>query len=235
MFYLKRVFDFSFSVFVVLLVFPIVLLACLSVYFYDLCNPIYASTRVGISGKPFKLYKIRSMIPRADRSGVTSTASDDNRLTKPGRFIRSLKIDELPQFLNVLLGDMSIVGPRPQVPVAVDMYSDNELMLLSVKPGITDFSSIVFSDESDILSGYDDPDLAYDIYIRKPKARLAQVYINHSSLALDLKIVFATFLSLFSRASALRVVAKILVSLDAPRDLVDLSLRRTPLLPSPRD
>ena len=196
---------------------------------YDFSNPIYVSTRIGLSGKPFRLYKIRSMIPRADRSGVTSTSSDDNRLTPPGRFIRLLKIDEFPQFINVFLGDMSIVGPRPQVPVAVDSYTDNELMLLSVKPGITDFSSIVFSDESEILSGHSDPDWAYDIYIRKPKARLARFYIAHSSFALDLKIVFATFLSLFSRSSALRIVSSTLGSLNAPRDLVDLSLRRSPL------
>ena len=118
------------------------------------------------------MVKLRSMIINADKNKVDSTASDDMRITRVGMMIRAYKLDELTQLINVLKGDMSLVGPRPNVQRDVDLYSETEKRLLSVKPGITDFSSIIFSDEGDILSGLDDPDIAYNQLIRPWKSRL---------------------------------------------------------------
>ena len=124
------------------------------------------------------MVKIRSMIINADKTGVDSTSSDDMRITSVGKVIRKLKLDELSQLWNVLIGDMSLVGPRPNVKSETDLYTKIEKNLLNVKPGITDFSSIVFSDEGDILSGSDDPDLLYNQLIRPWKSRLSLFYIE---------------------------------------------------------
>ena len=229
---LKRVFDFFFSLILLFCLSPVVLLALLAVFLFDFHSPIYLSSRVGMFGKTFPFLKIRSMIPLADQQGSSSTSSNDVRLTFPGRFIRAFKFDEIPQFVNVLFGQMSVVGPRPQVPSAVETYTNHEVQLLSVKPGITDFASIVFSDESDILSPFNDADKAYDDYIRAPKTDLALFYIKHSSFILDVKIILLTLLSIFNRPLALLYVSRILRSLGAPPKLVTLSLRRSPLLPT---
>ena len=135
------------------------------------------------------MVKFRSMIIDASASGVDSTASDDKRITTIGRIVRKFKIDEIPQLFNVMIGDMSFVGPRPNVESETRMYSKVEQRILSVKPGITDFSSIVFSDEGDILKGSDDPDLKYNQIIRPWKSRLALLYIDNRTLMIDIKII----------------------------------------------
>jgi lipopolysaccharide/colanic/teichoic acid biosynthesis glycosyltransferase len=132
------------------------------------------------------------MVLNADKLGASSTTTDDPRITAAGRWMRRWKVDELPQLLNVLLGDMSVVGPRPQVQWAVDRYSAEERTVLSVRPGITDWASIVFSNEGEILQGQPDPDEAYMRLIHPTKMRLAMQYVDRPTLWTDLRILWGT-------------------------------------------
>ena len=153
---------------------------------------LYRGVRVGIGGRPFVMYKFRTMVIDADRIGGPSTANDDPRLTAVGRTLRRYKLDELPQLFNVLRGDMSIVGPRPQVLEEVRLYSPEERQLLTVKPGITDWASLRFHNEGEILEGHTDPNLAYAQLIRPEKMRLALAYVRTGSVIEDVRIVLAT-------------------------------------------
>jgi lipopolysaccharide/colanic/teichoic acid biosynthesis glycosyltransferase len=180
------------------------------------------------------MVKLRSMAMDADRSGVSSTATGDARVTSVGRLFRRFKLDELTQLWNVLVGEMSLVGPRPNTRTwGVDLYTPQEMLLLSVRPGITDFSSIVFSDEGDILAGQSDPDLAYNQLIRPWKSRLSLFYIEHRSLSLDLQLIFLTALAILSRQRALERVSRLLANLGAPADLVVVAQRNEELVPTP--
>ena len=145
------------------------------------------------------MIKLRSMIINADKNKVDSTSSNDPRITKIGKFIRKFKLDELTQLYNVFIGEMSIVGPRPNVRRETKIYTSVEKKLLRIKPGITDFASIVFSDESEILKNVDDPDITYNQLIRPWKSRLGLFYIKKQSLILDITIIFLTILNSFSR------------------------------------
>lgn len=160
----------------------------------------YRGVRVGRYGKPFRIYKFRSMVQDAEKTGVTSTNSQDNRLTKSGRFIRKYKLDELSQLINVFLGDMSLVGPRPEVQKFVDQYTEEEKAILSVRPGITDWASIKFHNEGEIIeaSGIADADEAYAKLIRPEKLRLQLKYVREHQFLIDLKIIFTTLLTIFS-------------------------------------
>lgn len=153
---------------------------------------LYRGTRVGRHGRTFRMWKFRTMVAHADRTGVWSTAADDPRITRAGRVLRATKLDELPQLVNVLLGDMSLVGPRPQVPADVAKYTSEERQLLTVRPGITDRASILFRNEADILRGHADPDAAYDALIRPEKTRLGLEYVRRRSLRTDLAILADT-------------------------------------------
>ena len=159
---MKRIFDLTVSLILTIAVFPVISIVLFFVWIQDFKNPFYLAPRVSKNGGLFTMIKVRSMVVNADKNKIDSTKSDDPRITKVGRFVRKFKIDELGQIINVIKGDMSLVGPRPQVSRDVDLYSDEEKLLLSVKPGITDFASIVFSDEGEILEGADDPDLLYN-------------------------------------------------------------------------
>jgi lipopolysaccharide/colanic/teichoic acid biosynthesis glycosyltransferase len=156
---------------------------------------LYRGSRVGLGGAPFAMLKFRSMVVDAAFLGSSSTADDDPRLTATGRMLRRWKLDELPQFYNVLVGDMSLVGPRPQVPSEVSRYTARERALLTVKPGITDWASIVFRDEGGILAGHDDPDLAYDLLIRPRKIALGLAYVEDHNLRVDVQILVLTALA----------------------------------------
>ena len=156
---------------------------------------LYRGSRVGLGGAPFAMLKFRSMVVDAAFLGSSSTADDDPRLTATGRMLRRWKLDELPQFYNVLVGDMSLVGPRPQVPSEVSRYTERERALLTVKPGITDWASIVFRDEGGILAGHDDPDLAYDLLIRPRKIALGLAYVEDHNLRVDVQILVLTALA----------------------------------------
>ncbi|MBM4275496.1 MAG: sugar transferase, partial [Deltaproteobacteria bacterium] len=153
--------------------------------------------RVGLHGKPFRIFKFRTMVVNAEKIGGTSTGEDDPRITRIGKVLRHYKLDELPQLFNVLQGEMSLVGPRPQVPWAVKLYTPEQQRVLTVRPGITDFASIVFKNEGEILSGSLDPDAEYLAKIHPVKMRLALDYVNNKSFFLDLKIILKTILTIF--------------------------------------
>ncbi|MFM7373153.1 MAG: sugar transferase, partial [Sphaerospermopsis kisseleviana] len=184
-------------------------------------------------GKPFQMLKLRSMVVNADRIGVDSTSANDPRITRVGHFIRRYKLDELSQLWNVLKGEMSLVGPRPNVRREVNLYTSTEMKLLSVKPGITDISSIVFSDLGEILGNHSDPDIAYNQLVRPWKSRLSLIYIENQSFILDIKLILITVMSIFSRRLALREVTKILVNFQVDRQLIQIASRQTELYPFP--
>jgi lipopolysaccharide/colanic/teichoic acid biosynthesis glycosyltransferase len=180
------------------------------------------------------MIKFRSMVVRADRTGVDSTAGDDPRVTAVGRFIRRFKLDELPQLINVVVGQMSLVGPRPNVPRETGRYTDVERTLLSVRPGVTDLASIVFADESEILRGSEDPDVRYNRLIRPWKSRLGILYVQHAgSVGLDGYIICLTLLSAVRRRLALAAVGKLVRRLGGGDDLARVAMRSGPLEPAP--
>lgn len=196
-------------------------------------SPFYIADRAGLGGRPFRIVKARSMIVGADRSGVESTSMSDARITSVGHFVRRWKIDELTQLFNVLMGDMNLVGPRPNTLREVEQYTVAERELLSVRPGITDISSIVFSDEGEILLNELDPDKAYEELIRPWKGRLGLVYVRNASLALDLHLICLTIVAIFNKPRALVGVSRILHRLGADGELIRVAARQGPLVPSP--
>ena len=210
---------------------PLFLVICVLVWRQDGRSPFYVADRVGLRGETFRMVKIRSMIAGADRLGASSTTGDDARITPVGRFIRRWKVDELSQLWNVLKGDMSVVGPRPQVPSEVASYTDEERGLLAVKPGITDFSSIVFADEGEILRGSTDPDLAYRQLIRPWKSKLGLYYVRQQSLWLDMQLIALTLVRIVGAERALARTSRLLERLGAPEELVHVARRTAPLVP----
>mgnify|MGYP003967022255 FL=1 len=230
---IKRLVDILASFFGLLITSPILLPVMFLVWKEDKKSPFYIAPRSGRNGTIFKMVKLRSMVVDADKSGVDSTSGNDMRITPIGHKIRRYKLDELIQLWNVLIGDMSLVGPRPNVKSETDLYTDVEKELLLVRPGITDFSSIVFSDEGEILEGKDNPDLAYNQLIRPWKSRLGLAYIKNQSFLLDLQLIFYTIVAIISKPKALIWVAKKLNNLDVDADTVRVSKREVNLFPFP--
>lgn len=191
----------------------------------DRHSPFYVADRAGRNGKPFRMVKIRSMVIHADKSGVESTSASDNRITPLGHFIRRWKVDELSQLWNVLKGDMSLVGPRPNTLNEVATYVGWERDLLNVRPGITDFSSIVFSDEGDILKDSADPDGDYTRLIRPWKGQLGLLYVNNPSLALNFRLIFLTILAIFDKEATLYKLQTLLKRYNASETLCLVSKR----------
>lgn len=229
---MKRLMDVVGSGLGLILLSPVLLLVCLLVWLGDGRSPLYIGPRVGRGGRSFDMVKLRSMVVDADRTGVASTAKGDPRITRTGRVIRKLKLDEASQLWNVMAGDMSLVGPRPQVERDVRLYSAAEQQLLNARPGITDFASIVFADEGEILEGAADPDLRYNQLIRPWKSRLGLHYIANRSIWLDVRLVLATLLNGLSRRWALTLVAALLEETGADPALIAVAQRRNPLTPT---
>jgi lipopolysaccharide/colanic/teichoic acid biosynthesis glycosyltransferase len=230
---MKRTFDFVLSLLVLIFLSPVLLLTMFLVWIQDLHSPFYISSRVGKGGVSFKMVKLRSMVKNADETGVDSTSDNDNRITNIGRLIRKYKIDEIFQLWNVIIGDMSLVGPRPNVRRETDLYTKEEKKIFMAKPGITDFSSIIFADLGDILSKYDDADIAYNQLVRPWKSRLGILYIEKSNLLLDIRLICYTGLSILSRKKALDFVNELLIELKAEKDLIKISKRDCDLIPTP--
>ena len=230
---MKRVFDFIFSLIGIIILFPIIIFSSLAIYFQDKQTPFYIAKRVGKDNNIFNMIKLRSMVVGAEKSKIDSTSSDDPRITKIGKFIRKFKLDELSQLFNVLIGEMSLVGPRPNVKRETNLYTNLEKKLLTVKPGITDFASIVFSDEAEILEKVANPNIGYNQLIRPWKSRLGLFYIEKQSTLLDIFIIFLTLLNIFSRKKALRILSKTMRKLNAPIELSKITLRKDVLLPLP--
>jgi lipopolysaccharide/colanic/teichoic acid biosynthesis glycosyltransferase len=193
---IKRLLDFVVALVALVVLSPLLLALILWIKLADPGPVFYAGVRVGRGGTPFRMIKFRTMVVDADKVGPSSTAGDDPRITRPGRFMRRYKVDELSQLLNVLRGDMSLVGPRPQVQWAVDLYTPEERALLTVRPGITDFASLRFRNEAEILHGSTDPDKDYLEKIAPLKIRLGLYYVRNYSFAADAKILLATALSI---------------------------------------
>tara|TARA_B100001113_G_scaffold190504_1_gene156081 strand:- start:7515 stop:8243 length:729 start_codon:yes stop_codon:yes gene_type:complete len=230
---IKRSIDILFSIFILIVVSPIIFIFSFLIWLDDKSNPIYVAKRIGKDSKEFNFYKLRSMIVNADVTGVDSTSASDIRITSIGKLIRKFKIDELPQFWHVLIGKMSLVGPRPNVWNDVKIYTEIEKKLLSVKPGITDFSSIVFSDEGEILSKFEDPDLKYNQLIRPWKSRLGLFYIKKRSFILDTLLISVTIIAIFKKKIANKCIVKILEFYNADIDLIRVCRRDTELVPYP--
>ena len=188
----KRAFDIVATVIGGLILLPIILIISVWIKLSSKGPLFYTQTRVGQDFKPFKLYKFRSMVINADQIGPSVTSGDDPRITKVGRVIRRTKIDELPQLLNVLKGDMSLVGPRPEVQKFVDMKKEEYQKVLSVKPGITDNAAIEYRDEETIMEQYADKEQAYIDIILPQKIELYRHYIDHLSFKNDFKLILQT-------------------------------------------
>lgn len=188
----KRIFDILVSALGLIVLSPVLLGVALWIK-WDSAGPVfYRGTRVGKDGRLFQMLKFRSMVVRADQIGGSSTPDDDPRITKVGKFLRATKLDELPQLINVLSGEMSLVGPRPQVEWAVKLYTLEQRSVLSVPPGITDYASLNFPNEGEILKGSLDPDRDYMEKIHPHKMQLSMQYVKNRSLWLDIKIIFQT-------------------------------------------
>ena len=228
----KRTLDTLASGTGLLLLSPLMGGVALAIWFHDRGTPVYSAQRCGLGGTEFTMYKFRTMVLNADTIGASSTGNRDPRITTVGRIIRATKIDELPQLINVMRGDMSLVGPRPNIGWEVASYSQEERGLLVVRPGITDLASIVFADEGSILSHHEDPDLAYEQLIRPWKSRLGLVYARNASVSLNLRIIALTLLNSVNRPKALAQVRSLLRSLRADPSVIRVATRDEPLMPS---
>ena len=191
-----RCFDVLFSLLGILLLSPVFLILYISICLESKGGGVYRQQRVGRYGKDFYVYKFRSMRVGADRQGLITVGGRDPRITRIGYFIRKYKLDELPQLFNVLKGDMSLVGPRPEVRKYVDLYTDEQRRVLSVRPGITDYASIEYVDENKILGQAEDADKAYQEQIMPDKIRYNMRYIDNRSIKEYFKIIFLTFRSI---------------------------------------
>ena len=229
---MKRTFDLVAASMGLVVASPFLLVAMVAIWAQDFKSPFYIAPRVGRQGNLFAMFKLRSMVTNADKSGVSSTSAGDRRITPIGHVIRRYKLDELVQLWNVLWGDLSLVGPRPDVPNEVALYTEEEKRLLGVRPGITDIASIVFSDEGDILNGQTDPDRAYRELIGPWKHELALFYIDKRSMPVDLQIIWLTCVAIVSRRRALEGIGNILSRLGAREELKAVAARNCTLLPS---
>jgi len=230
---MKRLFDVALS-FVILMIFsPVFFVLMILVWINDFHSPFYMAKRMARDHGTFNMIKYRSMIINAAKTGVNSSSSDDRRITPIGKYLRKFKLDELPQIINVFMGDMSFVGPRPQVKTDADLYTYEEKKILSVRPGITDLSSIVFADEGNILEGSNDPDLLYNQVIRPWKSRLALIYIQQSSLLLDIQLIYFTFLNVIDRQKVLLKIWGLIKRWNCDQKVLEIVRRDCKLYPYP--
>ena len=197
---MKRLFDFTASFFGLILLAPIFVLSALWIMI-DSKGPIFfRQERVGFQGINFRIHKFRTMVLNAEKKGKQITVGEDSRITTVGSFLRKYKLDELPQLIDVLVGDMSLVGPRPEVPKYIDCYSDDEKYdVLSVKPGITDNASIEFRDENELLASSKDPEAAYISEVLPKKIALYRKYVKERSFFGDVAIIFKTIFLIIKR------------------------------------
>ncbi len=198
-FALKRLADIVFSASVLIALAPVLAVVATLVRLTSSGPAIYRAQRVGQFGQVFAMFKFRTMVTNADQIGPLITAGDDPRITKIGRFLRRSKLDEIPQFWNVLMGQMSVVGPRPNVSSIVAGYDDEACEILSVPQGITDYASLWFRMQEGLLEGTGDVMADYETKVAPIKVRLARYYAHHGSLSADSKIFVATFLAVFFR------------------------------------
>ena len=188
---LKRIFDITLSLFGLIILLPFMLIIAILIKIDSKGSVFFKQIRVTKNGKEFKIFKYRTMRVGSDKYSQI-TVGKDGRITKLGSFLRKYKLDEIPQLINVLIGDMSLVGPRPEVPKYVALYTDEQKEILKVRAGITDYASIEFSDENDLLASEEDPEKAYIEKIMPKKIELNKKYLSEISILTDIKIILLT-------------------------------------------
>ena len=194
---MKRLFDIAFSFIILLILAPLLIIIGLLIKLTSKGPIIFKQTRVGRGNTQFAIYKFRTMIIDAEKKGLQLTVGKrDPRVTTIGHILRTFKLDELPQFLNVLKGEMSVVGPRPEVPRYVELYNHEQKNILNIRPGITDLASLKFINESELMQGKEDPETFYIKEIMPKKLNINLEYIQKQSLGFDLKIILFTFLKI---------------------------------------
>jgi lipopolysaccharide/colanic/teichoic acid biosynthesis glycosyltransferase len=191
---MKRLFDIFFSLAGLVLISPLFIVIAFFVKAGSKGPVFYLQNRVGLNAKQFKLFKFRTMYPEADKKGLLTVGGRDPRVTPTGYFLRKYKLDELPQLLNVLLGDMSLVGPRPEVEKYVALYNPEQQQVLKVRPGITDYASIAYFQENELLSKSSNPEKTYIEEVMPAKLQLNLKYINEAGLLTDVKLILKTVL-----------------------------------------
>ena len=193
---LKRLIDIILSIIGIILFFPIFIIISIVIKLTSVGRVFYFGKRIGLNGRPFKIIKFRTMKENSDK-GPDTTSRNDNRTTFVGRFLRKHKLDELPQLFNILFGDMSFVGPRPELKKYTDLYKGDEKLILTVKPGLTDFSSIYFSNLNELIDD-ENPDKSFEEKILSKKNLLRVEYVKKQSFLLDIKLILQTLVKLFS-------------------------------------
>lgn len=196
---MKRLLDIIVASIALLILFPFMLIICLCILLESKGGLFYKQKRVGKNKMLFNLYKYRSMKKNADKEGLLTVGGKDPRVTRVGYFLRKSKMDELPQLINIIKGDMSIVGPRPEVPKYVALYDENQQRVLTVRPGLTDLASIKYIDENALLEKAENPEEFYIQKIMPDKLHLNLEYIDNKSFAKDFRIIFQTLIRLFNR------------------------------------
>ncbi len=189
----KRAFDIVASMFGIICLLWLFVIVSIAIKTTSKGPVIFKQERVGLNGKIFKIWKFRSMVTNAEKKGLQITSKEDNRITGVGKFIRKYKIDELAQLFNVLFGQMSFVGPRPEVPKYVALYNEEQKKVLTVKPGITDLASIEYCNENDLLDSSNDPESTYINTIMPAKLELNLAYIEKAGFWYDIGLIFKTF------------------------------------------
>lgn len=189
---LKRAFDLFWSILGLAVLLPLLALVALLVKLEDGGPVFFRQVRIGRGGRPFRIWKFRTMVVDAERQGRSITVGQDPRITRIGGHLRSTKLDEIPQLLNVLVGEMSFVGPRPEVPRYVDLYTEPQRVILALRPGITDLASIKYRNESELLAEAEDPDATYVQVLLPDKIRINLAYASQAGLWSDLLVILAT-------------------------------------------
>jgi lipopolysaccharide/colanic/teichoic acid biosynthesis glycosyltransferase len=230
---MSRWFDFFLAIIILIVLSPIFIIIAILIFLTDFQSPFFISKRVGQYGHEFNMYKFRSMKNDEKLKHIVSTSDSDQRITWIGNVIRKFKLDEISQIGNILLGDMKFVGPRPNVKVETDLYTPEEKQILSIKPGITDISSIVFADLNTILSKSKDVNLEYNQLVRPWKSRLALIYVQNRNFSLDIKLIFLTVFNIFFRNCTLKLIQKIVSKFSSDQLLIQISAREIPLFPYP--
>lgn len=193
---IKRMFDIVFSLISLIVLLPFIILISVLIIIDSRGGVFYKQIRVGKNNSDFSLYKFRTMHKNAEKKGLLTIGSNDARITRIGYFLRKFKIDEWPQLFNVLIGDMSVVGPRPEVRKYVELYDEEQKQVLEIRPGITDYASIKYIAESDLLSKSNNPEKTYIEQIMPEKLKINLIYKKNPSVITDLKIVLLTILKI---------------------------------------
>ena len=200
---MRRLFDIVFSLVVLILLVPLMVLIAMWIKLSSKGPVVYSQNRVGKEGRIFQIHKFRTMVNDADRMGTSITTVDDQRITPLGRFLRKTKLDELPQFWNVLKGEMSLVGPRPDVPEVVDTYTQEMRRILDIKPGITSIASLYLRREEELLAKVKDPEKAYLNIVVPAKVDLAMIHVDKRSFLFDLSFLIKTvWIMIFHRSDS---------------------------------